>query len=205
MDIQLASLNKKFARDWIFNNLDFKFNQGKKYAITGNNGSGKTTLLRIIAGIDHPSSGNITYSVNGKNVSGDHIYKLLSYAGPYTELVEEFSLSELLDFYLKFKPLEIGKNEFITKTGFQGFEDKIVKNFSSGMKQKLKLGLAIFTQNNLVLLDEPTSNFDQINTNWYLDIIKKNYPEKTIIICSNQKIEYDFCDQVLNIMDFKNR
>ncbi|MBX2844433.1 MAG: ATP-binding cassette domain-containing protein [Flammeovirgaceae bacterium] len=203
MDIQLTALNKKFARDWIFKKLDFQFEIGKKYAITGNNGSGKTTLLRIIAGIDQLSSGEIKYSLNGENIPVEKIFKLLSYAGPYTELIEEFKLSELIDFYLKFKALEIDKAEFIAKTGFRGFEDKIVKNFSSGMKQKLKLGLALYTKNNLVLLDEPTSNFDQINTNWYLDLIKKKYLNKTIIICSNQKIEYDFCDQVLNIMDYK--
>ena len=72
------------------------------------------------------------------------------------------------------------------------------------MKQKLKLAFSFYAQNHILLLDEPTSNLDESNIEWYLKSIQElDVTEKVIIICSNQKYEYDFCNEIISLLDYK--
>lgn len=205
MQIQATGLGKKFIREWIFRGLDVIIKQGQPTAITGPNGSGKSTLLQILSGHHLPNEGTIRYSNQGTNIPAEHIYQHISIAAPYLELIEEFTLDELLDFHFKFKPLNeglsIGTFKDLVYLSDQG--KKEVKKFSSGMKQRLKLGLCFYTKSDICLLDEPTSNLDEFGVNWYLENIKNVLDEKLVIVSSNQKYEYEFCEQVIHIPDFK--
>ncbi|MDW7693640.1 ATP-binding cassette domain-containing protein [Flammeovirgaceae bacterium SG7u.111] len=203
MNILLEDIGKRFNKNWIFRHIGIEFESGQVYAITGNNGSGKTTLLKVISGISQSSEGKLSYSKNNTAIEAEAVFKYLTFVGPYTELIEEFSLVEIIDFYAKLKPLTIEKGLLIDRLGFDSVKNRYIKNYSSGMKQKVKLGLALFTQSDLLLLDEPTSNFDESNTNWYLEMMDQQ-KNKTIIIGSNQTYEYGFCNEVINLNNFKN-
>ena len=83
--------------------------------------------------------------------------------------------------------------------------DKLISNFSSGMKQRLKLGLAFFSESSIAFLDEPTSNLDEKGVNWYLENVREILNKKLVFISSNQKHEYDFCSELIHIPDHKSR
>lgn len=203
MTISTQNIGKQFGREWIFRNFTFDFLPNQSYAIIGNNGSGKSTLLKVLAGAMPLTQGKIYYLNDGQKVSSEDWFKYLAIASPYLELIEEFSLQETIDFYTNFKKLSVKKEELIEKLGFQGSKQKAIKFFSSGMKQKLKLGLAMYSQAKILFLDEPTSNLDEKNTAWYLENIKEAIKDKITFICSNQPNEYYFCSEVINLSSFK--
>jgi len=134
-------------------------------------------------------------------VESDLLFNQLSIAAPYLELVEEFTLSEQIDFHLKFKTFAANttKDQLIQLLQLEKSKDKEIRFFSSGMKQRVKLGLALYSDTPILLLDEPTTNLDTQGCEWYQKEIKKNLKGRLVIICSNQRNEYDFCDEVIKL------
>lgn len=205
LKIQLNEASKRFQYEWIFKNITLQLPQGESLAITGGNGSGKSTLLKCLSGAIPISSGNITFEDAGQEIPNSEWYKHLVLSAPYLELPEEFSLIELIDFHFKFKsPLnQIRAKELIEVLYLDQHVTKPVSQFSSGMKQRLKLGLAFFSDVPLILLDEPTSNLDKKGIAWYTELIKTYQYNRTVIVCSNEPREYEFCKQKLSLEDFK--
>jgi ABC-type multidrug transport system ATPase subunit len=201
MQISLQQASKRFNKEWIFRNLDYTFELGQHYALIGNNGSGKSTLLQIIAGYSSLTKGTIQWSGN------DHttIFQQLSFAAPYLELVEEFTTMEQFDFHATFKTLQssISVNDIIERIGLKNSANKQIRYFSSGMKQRLKLALAILSDTPLLLLDEPCSNLDKEGYQLYSELIQQFAQHKLIIVGSNDPQEYAFCNQQVNLMDYK--
>jgi ABC-type multidrug transport system ATPase subunit len=205
LKIQLKGASKRFQYEWIFKNLDLELNQGDSLAITGGNGSGKSTLLKCISGSIPFSSGSVKFESNGKLIPESDWYQHISISAPYLELPEEFSLEELIEFHFKFKkPLnQIQPKELIEVLYLDQHSAKPVSQFSSGMKQRLKLGIALFSDVPIVLLDEPTSNLDRKGIVWYLDLIENFQKDRILIVCSNEPREYEFCKQKVVLEDFK--
>jgi ABC-type multidrug transport system ATPase subunit len=205
MEIRLNQISKKFNKEWIFRKINLRFKAGERVALTGPNGSGKSTLLKVISGNLLPTEGSIDYIDNGKPVQEDSIYRYLSMASPELSLPEDFTLSELISFHFKFKNLKNGValEELPALFKLEKAKDKYIKNFSTGMKQRAKLGLAFYADTPLILLDEPATNLDTFGFNWYLEEIEKILKEKLIFVCSNRKDEYAFCDTLIDIADFK--
>lgn len=205
MEITLKNIGRRFNRDWIFRNVNYSFFKGNSYALLGRNGSGKSTLLQLIAGSLTPSEGAIDIYLNGKPCDPDEVYHSLCIAAPYLELIEEFTLSEMIDFHFKFKSYLPGldKKTILEILDLQKAKNKALKYFSSGMKQRTKLALAICSDTPLLLLDEPASNLDAEAISWYLDLIKTYTPGRTVIVCSNQEFEYSFCQHQIRISDYK--
>ncbi len=201
MNISLKGIGKRYNRDWIFRNLSYELSAGNGYAILGANGSGKSTLLQVIAGSAMASEGNVEYSQEPET-----IYKHLSIAAPYLELFEEYTLRESIDLQAKFKPYrdQLSTDAIIATLEMENAANKEVKYFSSGMKQRLKLGLAILSDVPLLLLDEPCSNLDHASVQWYQALLQKHSANRLIIVCSNrQKDEYSFCKQELLVENYK--
>ena len=206
MQIQVTAASKRFNKEWIFSNLDFSFTTGQHYALIGNNGSGKSTLLQIIAGYIGLTKGTIYWTnAAGSSIDSSNIFQHISIAAPYLELVEEFTALEQIAFHQQFKPLQSGLSpiELLEKIGLGNTANKQIRNFSSGMKQRLKLALAIFDQAPILLLDEPCSNLDQEGIQTYHQLIKSYAMHKLIIVASNDPQEYQFCSQQLSLSDFK--
>jgi len=203
--IKVEGLTKTFNREVIVRNFNFNFDPGSSIAITGSNGSGKSTLLKLLAGIILPNKGKITYYNDDRVIAEDQWYWHISFCSPAQELIEEFTLEEMIDFHLKFRSFDngINKSSFLEKTYFKGEEKKKIGLFSSGMKQRLKLSLALFTASNILLLDEPTTNMDEKGIEWFKSQIISNLNKRLVIVASNQKHEYDFCNEVIGIEDYK--
>lgn len=205
MEIHLTELSKRFNREWIFHDLTFTFSANTIYAIVGPNGSGKSTLIRIVSGQMPFTSGKIVYSNNGIEIPVDTIYKEIAIAAPYIELIEELTLEEIWKFHFKFKKGPLIKNivEVTQILGLERGKGKAIKNYSSGMKQRLKLGLVFFSDVNLLLLDEPTSNLDQNGMEMYLSLMENWKLDRTILIGSNQAQEYQMSDAKLDVLAFR--
>ncbi len=206
IQIKIDKVSQKFEKQWIFRNISYLFEQNKSYAITGKNGSGKSTLLSVLSGYQTPTEGKIDYFEDKKKIEVDNVYQQISIVAPYISLIEEYSLIEMLKFHFSFA--KIKENETIESiidfVYLQDNKNKIIRNFSSGMKQRLKLGIAIFTEKPILMLDEPTVNLDRAGIDWYLNKILPLCTNKLTIICSNQAQEYAHCNDIININDFKN-
>ncbi|WMJ74886.1 ATP-binding cassette domain-containing protein [Cytophagaceae bacterium ABcell3] len=201
MEIKTEKLGKRFGNQWIFRNLDLFFKENKSYAITGPNGSGKSTLLQVLAGIIPSSAGKIMYSQNNQPLAEEELYKHQFFVSPYQELPEEFSLTELLDYHLSFRKLIKGmeRDDLINTLNLWPHRSKQISLYSSGMKQRVKLGLALFSEASLIILDEPATNLDEQNINWYRNAAIDRMGDALMLIGSNQKYEYDFCSEIINI------
>ena len=206
MDILVHDLGKKFQKHWVFKGLDYHFKHRQSYAITGPNGSGKSTLLQMISGFIPTTSGVIHYKdQEGNGVSGETFYKYHVLASPYMELIEEFTLLEILQFHFNFKKIAKGLNlqSIIERMYLSGAKNKQIKYFSSGMKQRLKLGLAFYAEVPVLLLDEPTTNLDEKGIEWYHEEVTKQHKNTLIVVSSNVKNEYKYCQDIINLLDFK--
>jgi ABC-type multidrug transport system ATPase subunit len=201
MQISLEQACKRFNKEWIFKNLSFQFEAGKHYALVGNNGSGKSTLLQIIAGYSGLTKGSIHWNPFDAN----SIYEQISFAAPYLELVEEFTATEQFEFQAQFKPIqkELSIEKILALIGLKTAAHKQIRYYSSGMKQRLKLALAIFSDCPILLLDEPCSNLDKEGYALYDTLIKEYAMHKLIIVGSNDPAEYHFCKAQVNLMDYK--
>ncbi len=205
MEIKLINLGKRYNREWIFRKLDYTFIGGNSYAITGSNGSGKSTLLQVIAGSTMHNEGTIEYinpSIE-KNISAELFYKNIAVVAPYLELIEEMTAAELIKFHRTFKELKSTDHEILTAIGLSESSNKQIRYFSSGMKQRLKLGLAFFCNTEVIMLDEPCTNLDASGIQLYHRLIQAELGRKTIIVCSNDRTEYDFCEKIIEIEKYK--
>ncbi len=203
MRIKVENLGKRFKRNWIFRKLDFEIDHNQCVAITGPNGSGKSTLLKIISTFNEASKGKVSHILENKPLHEWEIPQYISFSAPYLNLIEELTLREHLIFHSKFKIPKIEITEMARRALLEHSLDKPIENFSSGMKSRLKLSMALFFESELILLDEPTANMDSQGIDWYREEIKPLLGQKNIIIASNSRFEFDFSDRELNISNFK--
>ncbi len=214
LTIKLLEVSKRYRLEWIFRNISHEFLPETRTALLGPNGSGKSTLMRILSGHLTPSRGQVSFVLNnnGGKLDPDLVWKSISYAAPYIELIEEFTLTEAIDFQGKLKPFRDGLrpadiikllDEHGTSTVFQKNREKEIRFFSSGMKQRLRLALAVCADSPVLLLDEPTTNLDGQGIDWYRFLVEKFADGRTVVIASNDPVDIDFCENRVNIMDFK--
>lgn len=205
MEIILEGVGRKFNGQWIFKNISLILSISKSYIVTGPNGSGKSTFLAIASGFLTPSAGAVYYQANIKKIDQENFFTYISFVAPYLELIEEFSLSELIDFHFKFTKFIKGetKKTLLEFINLNGSVNKELKYFSSGMKQRAKLGLALFSDKPILFLDEPTVNLDIQGAKWYRENIENFIKNRITIVASNDQTEYAFSENVFNITDFK--
>ena len=206
MKISVNGLGKRFNREWIFRNLTYTFETGNTYAITGPNGSGKSTLLQVLWGQMPPGTGEIIYLKDANTqIETEAIYRHIAIAAPYMDLIDEFTLDEQLRFHFRLKSVygNLSHDQLPDALDLHHARNKFIGNFSSGMRQRLKLGLAFYTQSDILFLDEPGTNLDKQAFGWYLDLLAKLTPGRLVIIASNQPAEYPPYASKIDLMAFK--
>ncbi len=205
MTIQLQNLGKRYRLEWIFRGMNNTFKAGERWAILGPNGSGKSTLLKVLSGHLTPSKGDIFFENQGVKIKEESIYKKISYAAPYIELIEEFTLEEVLRFHGKLKPFLPGFSpaSIYELLALPRSRQKEIRFFSSGMKQRLKLALAVCSDTPVLLLDEPATNLDVQGVEWYKNLISEYAAERLVVIASNDPHDAAFCGLHLNILEYK--
>jgi ABC-type multidrug transport system ATPase subunit len=207
LNVHLDHISKRFQKQWIFNGVNHSFHPEPHTAILGSNGSGKSTLIQIISGYASPSEGTISWNDNGIEIKRDHLFRRVAICSPSIQLWDELTLLENHELFVQFKKLPGIDNasEFSRILQLENHLDKPLKSFSSGMRQRVKLGLAILCDSPLLLLDEPCSHLDAKAVDWYQSILEKNASQKTVIIASNNDERETFlCTSQLNINDYKS-
>lgn len=206
MQVVLSQIAKHFGREVVFQNVDLTLASGSRTAILGPNGSGKSTLLQLIGGAMIPTNGTIEHRVGERIVPQEEVYRHIAIAAPYLGLYEDLSLRQAIDFHARFKPLRsgLGVTDLARIAYLEPALEKPVLHFSSGMKQRLKLALAILSDTPLLLLDEPASNLDADAVAWYRDLLLQHVEGRTVLIASNRHaMEHDLCDARIEIEQFK--
>lgn len=205
MKISLTDAGKRFNREWIFRHFNYTFEEGQSYAITGPNGSGKSTLLQVLSGSMMLSEGNVQFSMLNAQYTIENIYQQVSIGAPYLEVVEEMTLKEFLDFHHGFKPFLNGltTDKIISILELEKAANKQIRYYSSGMKQRVKLAQCIFSDTQIVLLDEPCTNLDAAGIELYHRLINEYCKNRLVMVSSNDELEYRFCKERINISDYK--
>jgi ABC-type multidrug transport system ATPase subunit len=203
--ISVNNLSKRFNREWIFRNLSYEFHSGKTYAITGPNGSGKSTLLQVLWGQVPQTSGTLEYNLEGNSLPVEDVYKHLAIATPYMDLIEEFTLQEMLKFHFSLKAVrsDLRFDELARRMYLEDAMDKHLVNFSSGMRQRLRLALALYSRASVYFLDEPGTNLDAVAFDWYRKELGALPPSALVIIASNDPDEYPAESTRLSMSDHK--
>ena len=202
MRIELIGIGKRFGRQWVLKDINKVIEQGSKICITGPNGSGKSTLLKIIAGHIGTNEGEARYGTSETPIAKADLFKHIAIAAPYLDLYSDLSAAESIEFQGAFKAFTAGSNtdSMLNTVGLAHAAEKAVKDMSSGMKQRLKLSLALHSDTSLLLLDEPASNLDKSGIGLYLELIAQQPQDRTIIVCTNDpELEAPFCNEVLEL------
>ena len=201
MILKTTGLGKKFVRDWVIRDFNYTFAGPGLYAVRGLNGSGKSTLLKLLAGFLTPSKGHVDWINQNDTISEEEQYLRLSVSAPYMQLIEELTLDEFLEFHSRFKSFlkNDDKESFKLKTGLSKQGDKQIKDFSSGMKQRVKLGLCFYFENDVILIDEGTTNLDAQGVAWFREEVQR-LSDKLVILFSNQEEEYNLAQKSVELL-----
>ena len=194
MRIALSGVAKQFSREKVFTGVSHVFEAGSRTAVLGPNGSGKSTLLQVVAGAYVPTKGTVEHAIESRKVDQEDVYRLVSIAAPYLDLYDDLSLEEALTMHARFKPFRAGITvaEVARAAYLEPHMAKPVSYFSSGMKQRLKLALAILSDTPLLLLDEPATNLDTEGIEWFRKLLLEHAEGRTLLVASNRQAEETF-------------
>ena len=207
MNVLLDHISKRYQKQWIFQGISYTFDSGSCTAVLGSNGSGKSTLLQIIAGYASPSEGTVRWQASEKDIQRHHIYRHVAICSPSIQLWDDLTLDENYALFVQFKqiPAISNSSQFAQTLQLEKHLYKPLKSFSSGMRQRVKLGLAIMSDAPLLLLDEPCSHLDANAVEWYQSLLHLNTANKTVIIASNlDERETFMCQKQLDINRYKS-
>jgi ABC-type multidrug transport system ATPase subunit len=205
MKIKLNGVGKRYRREWILRDIQLELEPAGRYAVSGPNGSGKSTFLKMLSGHLSPTKGKITFSEKQQQLAIIDVYQYLSFAAPYIELIEEFTLLEALRFHQGFRSFlpGIDPHSLLNILGLEKAANVPIMQFSSGMKQRLKLALACTTEASFILLDEPTTNLDAQGMSWYQELLETYLGNRLVVIASNVPADYQLCTETIHILDYK--
>jgi len=200
MTIEVQCLGHSFNQNELFNNLTFTIPSKSSCAIVGANGSGKSTLMQILAGRITPQKGNVTFIIsNNKVIPAEDVYSHIAWTAPMIELYSVLTVNEAVRLHARFKQLLLPINDILDLIQLTPHRQKPLKNLSSGMMQRLKVGLALFSQSSLLLLDEPTGFMDETNTERFLSLIQEYQGDRTYILASNIAQEWQSISQIISL------
>lgn len=207
LELKCENLEKKYVNKLIFRGVSFNLNEGKSLAVIGRNGSGKSTLLKIIANLIKSSSGKISLRINNKDITRENYFKYIGFCSPYLNLYDELTAFENLEFFIKLKSQGNFQKEkadsLLIKVNLYTYRNELVREYSTGMKQRLKLAFALINEPQILLLDEPQSNLDTEGLEIVSSIAKEQKSKGILILASNEIWDNDLCNITLNIEDYK--
>jgi heme exporter protein A len=206
--VTLDNLVKYFGRRLVFENLSFQFEAGSIYGIAGPNGSGKSTLVKIIANVISPTSGKVNHLNSGKKIEPEELHDYIGFISPYLFLYDEFTANENLAHFSSIRGIKFDANRaafLLDALGLYDRRNDIVRGYSSGMKQRLKLIFALLHFPRLLILDEPTSNLDNSGKDKFYELIEAEGKKNLVLVASNEEADLALCSEVIKLDDYKRK
>lgn len=196
-NLKVENIGKHYLSQWLFRNISFSLNTGESIAITGHNGSGKSTLLQIVYGLVQQSEGAVFF--NERSIEKPEL--VFSVTTPSLELPMDFSMNDILKLYQSLNKISMDSDVFGLQSMFSNKQMKQpLKNFSSGMLQRFKTALCLYSDSPILLLDEPLSNMDSNGEKWYQNCINEIKENKIILFAGNQKNEIELATNLIEIV-----
>lgn len=206
MKIIAENIYKRYIAKYIIKDFSCLINSGECYGISGPNGSGKSTLIQILSGFLSPSKGTLQFfNSDGSEISRNDVYAQIAIVAPYIELDMELTPAEIFNHLKNFKNYEFDSvDKLLSLSNLSGSANKQLKHFSSGMTQRFELGLAMLSDADLLLLDEPTSFLDAESKQWWVDLLNEFTKEKTVLIASNDQFDLNQTSQIISLGELVN-
>lgn len=193
--LSARALTQRFGPRKIFENLSLEIATGQGLVVTGPNGSGKTTLLRVLSGLLRATKGQLSLSLEGREIPQEDRLSHIGFLTPELALYEELTALENLEFFAKVRRLKRKAEDHVAlleRVGLKGRGHDFVGTFSSGMKQRLKLAFAIQHEPVLLLLDEPGSNLDEEGRAMVEGIVAVQKEKGALIVATNDTREFAY-------------
>lgn len=197
--LQVSGLKKSYKRGTeVLHGIDFSVRSGEIFGLIGPDGAGKTTLMQILAGIVDFDEGQV--SIAGKEAHKAH--SVTGYIPQHFSLYPDLSIDENLRYIaglhdVSAEDFERRRADFLERTGLSRFADRLAKQLSGGMKQKLSLCCALIIHPKVLLLDEPTAGVDPLSRREFWEIVKEFCNEGTAVVAATAYFdEAEICDRV---------
>ncbi len=194
--IQIQNLSKSFHKSPIFKNLNFTIIKGDRLIVTGPNGSGKSTFLKVLVGKMKADSGNVLFIKNKKIFHNELLYLNVAWDAPFIELYPYFNIQETFYWHFQFVRPILQYKDWLKILELKSYQNKELKYLSSGTLQRLKVGLALFSDTPILVLDEPTANMDNDNAKKIIDLVDVYSKNRILIIASNLFRETAWLDEL---------
>ncbi len=196
LTLRCTDLGKAFGRRWLFRRLSFTVPQGTGLVILGPNGSGKTTLLRLLCGLVQPTEGRIVWEINGFGLRPNQVRSLLGAVLPDCEPYEELTAEENMELIADLHGVNKNSvNDWLERVGLTHARRQFVSEFSSGMKLRLKLAMALVHEPMALLLDEPTAMLDEQGRKLVSELIAEQKRKGIVIIATNDERDVGYGEQ----------
>jgi heme exporter protein A len=208
VNINCEGLSKSYSGKSIFRDLSFSLSSGQSMSIIGRNGSGKSTLIKLISNLVTSYKGKISIQVNQDAIQQNQWFQKIGLLSPYLNLYDELTGYENLEFFYDLRSNDTSHSKdridsLLQRVNLFERRDEPLKNYSSGMKQKLKLAFSLLHEPEILLFDEPRSNLDKEGVDLIHQISAEQKGKGILIIATNEEKDKELCDQTLNIEDFK--
>ncbi len=190
----------KFSKHWLFKNFSYDFFPDNLYYLTAPNGAGKTTLLRILAGDLAPLNGEIKLFIEKKQAVTSAFQRFIAFQSPSMEIPEVLKVKEIISFYNELKILSVPTKEFLEKLDFTEYQNHKISELSSGTKQRLLVGLTLFSRKPILIFDEPTANFDTPNAEKIIRLLHQKSTNRIVIVASNLEREKKLLQKYFSVM-----
>jgi heme exporter protein A len=191
-------LAKKFGSNGLFKGINLSVTTGESLCITGPNGSGKSTLLKILAGLQVPTAGTVELAA-GVSIPREDWHTLIGYTGPLVNPYDDLTGQENISFAARHAASAERAGILLERFNLDRHRDKKVKHYSSGMKQRLKLILAVLNDPKVLMLDEAGTNLDADGTGLLHSYLETIRGEKIIILATNDPQEEKLCGKVVRL------
>jgi len=206
--LKVANLSKIYKNKiQALSDITFFVSKGEIFGLIGPDGAGKTTLIRCLCGALRANNGTI--EIFGKNLYQEHknIIKDIGYLSQRFSLYGDLTVEENIDFFASIREIddyESRKKELLKKMSLTNFTNRLAKDLSGGMKQKLALICSLIYNPKIIFLDEPTSGVDPISRREFWNILSDLKKEGiTILIATAYLDEAERCDSILAMNEGK--